>query len=319
VGSVEFLNNYTLMTERAGRRIMWSNLAAPTSLNGLYFATADGRDDDIIRGITLGTFFWVLKETSHEIWYNTGGGGALAFSRIAGGVRDVGLLDFNLVARIPGSMTGAAFMIGGNERGYLIGGTDAQRVTTAPVETAIKTANPVNVLAYEDEGKTFIAIIFRDAPAWVMDLSTQEWHERGEGADHTRWTAAISAKMGLSWYVARNNGEISILQRSGKDGTDALIRQMVSQTASFDGQRPVVDEFELFPSQGTTDADVRLAVSRDSGRTYTLDKVRNLGGLGNYAQRLIWRKLGQCRNFTARIEWSTTNDITFKSVARYEI
>lgn len=315
-GSVEFLNHYTLLTERGGRRIQWSSLADPSDLPGLNFATADGRDDVILRGMTLGAYFWVFKEKSHEIWYNAGGGGAEAFGRLPGGVRDVGLADFGLICQIPGSLSGSAFMVGSNGRAFVIGGPDAQRVSTPAVETAIEQCRPQNCVAWEDEGRTFCAIVFRDCPAWVYDATAQEWHERAEGVSQGHWNVARAAKMGGRWFVGRNSGDIAVLRRTNRDGDAPLLREAVSETVRMDGGRPVLREIEVFARQGFAEGDVRLGISRDGGMTWTADKPRPMSPPGKYSGRLIWRNQGQARQFTARLRWTAPADLNFSTECR---
>lgn len=307
VGSVDHLNHYAVMTEKDGSRLQWSKLADPSDLPGLNFATADGRDDKIVRGIVLGSYWWVLKQTSHEIYYNAGGIDG-AFVRMPGAVRDVGLAGFHLITKIPGSLSGAAFLVGNNGRAYVIGGTEAQRVSTPGVETAIAQCRPISCIAWEDEGRTFAAIIFRDCPAWVYDVTSQEWHERAEGLSFAPWNVAKAAKMGSEWFIGRNTGAISALRRISRDGDVPLLREAVSDTMRLD--RPtIIGGVEIFPRQGFAEGQIRLSLSRDGGMTWGLDKPRDLGGIGQYGKCIKWRNLGQYRNATLRLRWNAPADL----------
>ena len=312
VSSVEFLDHYTLLTEKDGRRFQWTDVADPETLDGLNFTTADGADDLIIRGMALSGHYWVFKQKSHEIWYNTGGPGADAFARVQGMVRNTGLAGFNLIAKLPD----AAFMIGSDGRAHLIAGGIVKPVSTPPVETAIKDCRPVSVLTYEDEGHTFCAIILRDCPAWVFDVATGEWHERAEGATLRPWNVQCSAKVGATWFLGRNTGEISRLTRSNADGIEPLVREATSATLTLDGARFVTRELEFFPRQGVSSGSVWLSLSRDGGMTWTPNKTLPLGGVGGYGKRLIARNLGQSRMLTARLRWSAPADVTFSTEAR---
>lgn len=313
VGSVDHLNHYAVMTEAGGSRLQWSKLADPSDIPGLNFATADGRDDKIVRGMVLGSYWWILNETSHEIWYNSGATAA-AFSRLPGAVRDVGLAGFHLITKIPGSLSGAAFMVGSNGRAYVIGGTEAQRVSTPGVETAIEQGRPISCVAWEDEGRTFAAIVFRDCPAWVYDVTAQEWHERAEGLSLGPWNVAKAAKMGREWFIGRNTGAISALRRTARDGDTPLIRMAVSDTMRLD--RPsVIGSLEIFPRQGFSEGLINLALSRDGGMTWGPDKPRELGGVGQYGRRIVWRNLGQYRNVTFRLSWAAPADLSVATEA----
>lgn len=313
--SVDFLGHYSVITEEGGRRFMWSDLADPETLNGLYFTTADGRDDLIIRGASLGALFVVFKEKSHELWYNTGGAGAEAFARVTGGVRDVGLAGFNLLCKLPSAASGQAAFVGSDGRLYMFSGGSASAVSTPALETAIAQKEMRALLTYEDEGHTFVCLVFRDDVAWCYDLTTGFWHERAEGPRHSPWTARATAKMGDDWMIGQDGGKVSKFSRVNRDGPATLYRMAVSETLYMGGKRFIVRALELKPRQGFTGADVLLRLSRDGGLTWTLDKPMPMGGVGHYGRRLIWRNLGQARQLTAAIGWTAPVDVSFSTKA----
>lgn len=295
-GSHDYIGNYTVLTELNGRRFQWSDIAAAGTLPGLNFSTADGRDDLLIRPFAVNGVLYLMKQTSHEVWYVTGQSGANAFERQAGGVQDIGLKAHNLITRLPG----AAFMVGSDGRAHIIAG-DLQPVSTPPVETAIKTCGPQSCFAYEEEGHTFCVITFRDCAAWVYDVATGLWHERGETADLTAWTAAVSAKFDGAWYVGSLTSDVFQLTNGALDNNQAFVCEATSGTLYQDGQRFTVAELELFPRQGFTSGTIELQTSRDYGVTWGTPKPREIGPVGAYGQRITWRALGQFRQATAKV------------------
>jgi len=310
-GSHDYIGNYTVLTELNGRRFQWSDVADPNDLPGLNFSTADGRDDNLIRPFAINGVLYLFKETSHEVWYVTGGAGAAAFERQAGGVVDVGLKAHNLITRIPG----AAFFVGDDNRAHLVAG-QLQPVSIPPVETAIKDCQPKLCFTYEDEGHTFCVITFRDCPAWVYDVALGEWHERAEGVTLDPWTASCSVKWRGAWYCGRNDGKMFQFASIGTDDNGPLVRQATSKTLYQDGQRFIVSQIELFPRQGFQDATLELEISRDGGLTWTPSKPRAIGPVGNYGGRVIWRNLGQCRQITARARFSEAQAFTMLAEGR---
>lgn len=311
-GSLDFFGNYTVLTEAGGRRFCWSALADPTDLPALNFSTADGRDDNIVRAFAVHGSLWLFKQESHERWYNSGQAGAAAFERVAGGVQDVGLLAHGLICRFPGG----AFMVGSDNRASLVTPGGLQPISTPAVETAIRMKRPARCFAYEDEGHCFMCITFRNAPAWCYDIATGEWHERAEGANLGSWKAAASAKFGSDWYVGRDDGGISIMQRTDIDGTVPLVREATSRTLYMDGQRTIVREVEFFARNGFADATAEISLSRDGGNTWGPWKARPFGSVGDYARRIIYRNLGQSRRLTIRLRWTKSANINISSQAR---
>ena len=308
-GSVDYIGNYTVLTEYNGIRFQWSDIADATDLPGLNFSSADGKDDKIIRCAAVNGYLYIFKEKSHEVWYVTGAAGAEAFERQAGGVVEMGLREFGLLAKVPG---GSAFFVGSDGRAHIIG---IGPVSIPPVESAINTQNPERCLCWEDEGHTMCAIVFRDAPAWVYDLATGEWHERAEGVTLSPWSAADSAKMNGVWYAGRAGGQVLKLSRSNVDADYPLVRSMTSRTLENDGERIKISELEVYPRIGVSAGAVQMRLSQDSG--YTWSKWRAISwAVGEYAKRIIWKGLGQARQWTVEIRISDAAEIPLNSEGR---
>ena len=63
-----------------------------------------------------------------------------------------------------------------------------------------------------------------------------------------------------------------------------------------------------------TDTSVWLSYSKDGGHHYTDEVERSIGNKGQYAHRLIWRRLGHARNWTFRIRTWSPNRIIIKGL-----
>lgn len=300
-GAHDYIGNYTVLTEAGGRRFQWSDIADASTLPGLNFSTADGRDDLLVRPLAIDGALWLWKQHSHEVWYLTGQAGAAAFERLAGGVKDIGLKAFGLVCRFPGGV----FLIGDDGRAH-IAGIPLRPVSTPAVETAIEQGDLLACVAYEDEGHTICAITFADRPAWCYDLATGEWHERAEGLSLMRWEVTATAKGAGTWYAGRNDGRITRLEQRDDDVGVPVIREATTRAAeSADGERFTVWELEAYPRRGFVAGSISLSMSRDGGVTWGAEKARPYGPAGNTAGRVVWRNLGRFRRASARLRWDT--------------
>ena len=303
-GGHEYIGNYTVLTEKDGRRFQWSAIADATSLPGLNFSTADGRDDNLVRPMAINGALYLFKETSHEIWYLTGGAGADAFERQSGGVYDVGLKSQRLICKVPGG----AFFVGDDGRAHLISG-GVTPVSTPAVEVSIKQSRALACFMYEVFGHTFCVVTFSDRPAWVYDIATGEWHERAEGPDLDVWSVCCTAKNGGEWYAGRGPTVYQFSTVADDDGLP-LVKEITSRTLSIDRRQFVTDLLEVFPRQGFDTQKIELQVSRDGGLTWGYPKQANIGPVGEYGRRVTWRGLGASRQLTARIRASEAVDFT---------
>lgn len=349
VGSVTFSDQYTILSERDGREVEWTEAGQPGSRNALYFATTEGRDDNNIRAVSSGAYVWMLKQKSTEIWANAGAT-TLAFQRIPGGVIDTGLLGFNLVCNLPVGL----FFVGHDKVAYITEGAGLRPVSTPNVDQALSEETPTHCFYYEDRGHRFCVIRFANRPAWVYDVSMGLWHERSTGASHQAW-AVIAAEYAYGqWHLATQNGAIYRLGTAPVDADGTMRRTVVSQPLYPDGDRFSVNLLEFMGNFGAgsvtetgpnwlTDelgfplqhedgsymlaenqlevqtierpARMWIRVSRDGGRTWGNPKHRDIGKLGQYQATCRFRAMGQFRQMTVEANMTDPVDVLLLSEA----
>lgn len=346
VGSVDFIGQRTILTELRGRRVQWSAVANGQSFDGLDFASAEARDDDILRGVVINNLYWVFGETSIEQWGLTGGTNFI--SPLPGRVTDIGLLSFDLLTKIPNG----AFFVGNDGIAYITDGSSMRPISSRSVETSLEESQPTHCVYYQDEGHKFCAIRFDDRPAWVYDLSANEWHERAEGATLQPWSVRHGVYSDGTSHVIAGAGDVCTLTRCNTDFGSVMVRQAVSRTLEFDGHRRSVDFFRLKPLVGrgqigsrgvigtgqsaaagngqqegiltgrtidVRDASVLFRTSRDFGETWSRYKQRGLGALGRYYTQVVLRALGQFRQFNVEITISDPVEVPISTIAIVEI
>lgn len=322
--SLAYINGYTILTgpntsSERNDEFQWSDLLDPTTLDALNFNTADGVDGALIRAAAVNGVLFLFKAGSHEIWQPTGQANANAFSRLAGGVREVGLRSYRLFASFPDG----AFFVDRDGRVRVISGIDTVPVSIPAVETAIVQGEPESCFFYADEGHRFLVIRFRDRPSWVFDLDVGEWHERAEGTDFGKWDAMSAAYFNGAWQVGMQDGTIRTLSRSNADGETPLRRTAVSRTIYQDDARFTVPRLQFRGRFGRSDlgrdAKVFIRLSRDNGVTFGPYQETEVGGQGDYDARCIFRRLGQFRSFTVEMNISDEADLSMLADAQVDV
>ena len=349
VGSVEFWGQRTIITELAGRRFSWSDVADAKTFDALNFATAEQRDDNIIRGAVIQGVLWIFKQRSIERWFLTGGDDFAA--PMGGGTIDTGLLSFGLLTKLPNG----AFFVGDDGIAYLVGGGSMKPVSSRGVETALEQKNPTECFYYQDEGHKFCVIRFTDRPAWIYDVVMDEWHERAEGDDLDPWSMTHGVQAFGKDFAGSAFGDIYELVRVPSDDGAPLIGRAVSRTLRMNGDRFRIARLTLLPKTGhstltkeepiglhiadgymlatdgsfalatdetqvvPTDAFVSLRMSKDRGKTWGKEKRRSIGAQGEYDHVVRWRSLGQFRNANFELTISDATDITVDAVGEIEL
>lgn len=305
IGSVCFLAQQTIRTEQGGRRFDWTGVADPTSLDPLDFATAEGTDDDILRGVALNGALLLLKQKAIEIWTPTSTG----FEPISLGVIETGLLGYDLIAQYENGL----IFVGHDGIVYRMAGTAPEPISFPAVETDISQSKPTHCFYYEEEGHKFPAIRFSDRPAWVFDNSTGEWHRRAYGTDHAAWPVVHSASLGRTWYVADEFGDIHKMGRFNADTDVPLRRTAVSRTLEA---QISISELRLFGNVGqiAAEPEIMVRMSKNYGMTWGAERWVRMGALGEYLRRLRLQGLGWAEQWT--MEVSVTDPVDVQLQAR---
>lgn len=308
-GGVEFLGDYTILTERNDRRFCWSALADATDLPSLNFATAEARDDAILRPLSVGGNLWIFKATSIEVWGATGLAGAAAFQRLT--VVETGLRAFSLLAKV----AGGAFFVGNDGIVYLTGGTpNLQPISTPAVNEAIARGEPTDALYYEHRGHKFCMVRFRDRPALCFDLVTGLWHERATGEDGA-FGATDSAYAFGSWHFAGFDGAVKTAAAVATDDGAPLFRRAVSVPLAMAGARFTVPEIEVYATMGGAQQ-VQMRLSRDGGMTWGAWRSASLGATGVYGNRALFRSNGQARRLMMELRVTDAAEAVLWSSAK---
>lgn len=347
-GSVTFLDQYTIIGERDGRQIEWTEAGLPDQRNGLYFASAEATDDPVVRVLTVGGYLVVMKTGSTEIWGSTAAGGFQAFARVPGGVTNIGLKGFNLVC----SAGDQAFFVGNDSVAYVSGGGAPAPVSTPYVAQALQRNTPTHCFYYEDRGHRFCVIRFEDRPAWVYDITMGVWHERAWGEAHGPWPVIASEYCYGKWHLAAQDGRVYRLGELPVDDGRPMRRTVVSREIYMDGQPFTVAELEILGRfahsltesgpdvlLGQDDLAIRaqdgapllsqaqrrmdterpsrvwMRVSRDGGHSFGLAKHRDVAKKGQNSARCRWVALGQARRFCVEINLGDPVEMPLQSEA----
>jgi hypothetical protein len=350
VSSVAFLDQYTMLTEADGRRVEWTEVADPSDRNGLHFATAEARDDKIIRAMTFGSYLMVFKEHSTEMWANTGLSGSSAFRRVGSEVAEKGIKAFNLACWTPEGL-------------FWVGEDNIARLNMTPVSPpnvtiAITEGEPTHCFHYEDRGVPISVIRFGDRPAWCFDHQMAQWHERSSGVEHKPWDVICSAYCYGQWHLGDRSGRILRLGANPFDAGKVLRRTIVSRNLFIENKRFTVPLLQVnglfgryeveeiapnwitdqngFPiedqdgnwieanAQGPITTIKRpgkmwARFSRDGGNTYGLPKTKRIGKVGQHRAEVKFHALGQFKDMTVELNLTDPVDVPLLSEAVVEV
>lgn len=311
-----FMDGFFLFREVDSGRIWKSGAYDGTSIDGLDFATAEARPDNVVGLIADHGEVWVAGELSIEVYQNTGSSD-FPFDRIPGAVIETGCASGETMLRVDNTV----FWVGRDNKGggvvWRANGYTPQRVSTHEVELILSSVDLSNTSAwsYQEDGHLFYVLNIPDAGrTMVYDVATSAWHERAYRDPFT----GVNGRHRASCHCYVPNVHLVGDYETGKiyrmsldyydDAGDAIKRQLVSPHVRADGGRLFYSELQLRFNTGVglisgqgEDPQACLETSNDGGNTWTPERWATIGRIGEYQARVRWTALGSGFSKTFRL------------------
>jgi hypothetical protein len=306
VSGASYQDGYYIVSRHLSDQIFITAADDPTSWDATDFATAEGSGDIMVSPISVERQLWLPGERSTEIWYNSGD--TFPFTRNPGGFLDIGCGAKRSIAALMGQL----MFLDNNNRVVRKNGLQLAPVSTYQIDYLIstfpKTSDAVAFMYYQD-GHIFYEISFPTAGKTLcFDLSTEFWHTRasGEGDSRSRANCAerFTDKVLVGDYENGTIYEYDLDTFTDNGEPKRAIR--ASQTATNSQNFIFFNSFELEMETGVGDVvtdnpQIMLQISKDSGNTWSAERWRSMGQVGEYRKRVRWNRLGYGRNFIAKV------------------
>lgn len=193
---IRFMDGYMIGLDPAGRFAFSSAAANALDYNTLDRWTSEYRPDRLVSMARLGGELLLLSANSGEFFGNTGAAQQPFRSKRI--FLDKGCAGPHTVVEADNTV----FWLGSDGYFYQLDGYNSRRISTRPIEQAIRGQDGWNAFAFvwESEGHTVVYWTFLDGQTWGWDTSQQEWHRR-ESYGLDRWRVNCTARSGSAWYA----------------------------------------------------------------------------------------------------------------------
>jgi len=291
----------------------------------LFFASAENKPDTLEYVIALNTELYLFGQRTIERWQETGQATGFSVRRITGATINRGIGARASVVQWENNI----FFLADDFTVRKIGGGGYEKISDLSFEEQIRDYSfPDRAEAFfldNPHHKIYCITFPAEGVTWCYDVSTGLWHKR-ESNDIGRWRIStaelIFDRVILGDYA---NGNLYVLDENeySEAGveTPAIWRTpgLSNKDAPFTCSR-----LEIFPEVGvgtdnnvdeigqksnnSLDPEIRLRVSKNGGRTWISKSNRNLGRIGEYVQKVIWRNIGRVNRGQALVFEFSVND-----------
>jgi len=316
---IDWIDGYFILSKKL-TPFFYTSALNDLTVDALSFAQAEGSPDLIMSIISNVRDLWVFGERTTEVYVNTGNPD-FPFERIQSGFIEIGCAAANSVNKIEG----VVFWLGRSSDGegvvYMASGMQPQKISTHPIEQAISSYADISTATsytYQSNGHKFYVLNFDEA-TWVFDMSTGTWHERaytnsGVLERHRGDTNCYdqNAQDHLVGDYSTNN-LYKFSDTIYEDNGNTITRLRTLPHYSNENYQMFWDELWLDMQTGVglasgqgSDPQVMLDWSDDGGHTWSDESWTSAGGqsggIGEYATRVRWRRLGRARDRILRFK-----------------
>ena len=299
--SVAVLYSIFVYTVAGSDQFYFSNPGEPSTIQLLNYSAAQTAPDQIVQVKVLAEQLYFFGQTSTEKW-NYVGTNAAPFQLSQGQTYARGCASQNSVCLLDNSL----FWIGEDLTIYRSGGVP-QRVSTSYIEDRLRAASgsiaQTNCCTFNAEGHVYYVVnLVGIGESYAYDVQTGEWARWGTivpGSDEPGvWLGGYAAGYGASIMIGSyKDGRIFQLDPNNKTDDGQNIQVIVSAAAYITEGRVKNSSVVLQGVRGVgTEAcptpKVLMRYSDDGGREWSSWLTGNLGEIGKYRYKTVWRALG---------------------------
>lgn len=299
---------------------------------GIMFAQRNAAPDPWIAICILSSYIYLLGPQTSEVWYNNGAS-PFPFAK-----HPSGLLQYGIAAPWSLQVCDASLMwLGATTQGTAMTlrttGFSPEVASNYPVQAQVQDYSRLSD-CYGDtftwKGHTFYVQSYPTAnKTWCYDLQMQSWFELGTWApgdtDFTQWRPRCHAfAFGEHrWLHATGTGLYRMTEETYFDVEGLPIRRLRRSPTLEDENRRLfysLFELDLEPGLGLangqgSDPQVMLRFSGDGGKTWSSERWRSAGKIGEYSRRVRWTRCGSGRRKV--FEVSVTDPVPYRLTGAY--
>jgi hypothetical protein len=303
---VVFVDSYFVCTTDT-KKFICSAPNDGTSWNALDYGTAESDPDVTVAPIVFKNQLFISGSQTIEAFQNIGGAD-FPFQRTGLYIQKGVFAPYSLI----NAQDTFVWVGGGENEGpsiWALSGNDSVKISTTPIDNLLQNLTQdqledIYSWAYAQNGAYFIGFTL-PSRTLVFDMASKRWHERRsvlEG-ELSRFRVSDMCKaynqILCGDFVDGRIGRIDPLVFTEYGNT--IIRRVATQPFQNNMKSMFVPSIELTVESGVgndsvTEPVITMERSRD-GKTWSDQRTRSIGKIGEYDKRAIWRRNGRVSRF----------------------
>lgn len=304
--------------------LYYSQLQDPFSWSGTDVLQASHKPSNIKAIGSLQEEIYLIGEQTIEVFYNDG---TTPFVRRTFSTLAYGIASADTLAHVDNSLIFLSRSFDGTIRVVQVLSSQMYILSTDAISWELSKASSLDgsfAIAYAERGHTIYAVTVPNLnKTYVIDLASKQWHVRQsyyvDNSDGIpileAWRANCFLYTGSDIFIGdRKLGKIYKLDFDVLTEDSSVVERIFetktfSQEARYITLSSIELDCETGLGGGLPKPQLALQASRDGGKTWSAEKWRHIGAIGEYQQQVIWHGLGRARDWKFKFLYSGTTPI----------
>ena len=299
--SCTFKDGYGVVVQASTGKFYVSAINDFTSWDALDFTTAEYEPDNLVSCLSSHDSLFAFGQKTIQTYYNSGNS-SFPFDNRPGANLQIGCGATNS----PAKGENIIFWLDNHGIVRKLDGYNQSIISTRQIEYLISrltTFADARGYTYVQEGKTFYVLIFpTNSLALIYDMATDQWYKRTSYAYDGMWRPSwIAQEKNLVLAGDFSNGKIYKLDpMTYTDNTYPIRWAFTLQNINSEDEMIAHEMLSLKIDGGVgledgIDPQMWMTYSDDNGHTWSKEKWRSMGKIGEYNTRIKFFNLGRSR------------------------
>ena len=294
-----------------------------TAWDALDFASAESNPDGIVRVFSDNGEIIIGGSNTTEFWGNVGAAD-FSFAAIKGSTQEIGLAARWSMCKFNSGIAAVMKPNAGQVQVMFISGYVPKPISTQEVDSIINgyaTVSDATAYAYMLGGHPMLQVNFpTPQESWLYDASTGMWSRLEYGLEGARHRGELQLDYLNKTIIADySTGDIYNLRSDTyTDNGEAIARELVTRHLFKGNKRTPIHQLYVDMQVGVglatgqgSNPQVMLQISKNNGASWGAELWRKIGAVGNYLQRVVWRRLGIARDWLFKLRITDPVKVVF--------
>ena len=313
--TVTWQDNYFIVTGNTNRQFQLSQISPsvdPTVWPSVQINFTGAAGGQIQAGIADHSTLELFGDVYTEFWQDAGNPD-FPYASIPGSAQEYGLASPWSLCKYDNSLAGLFKNKMGEVNISRMSGFRLQKLSNAELDFNLNgytnTADAEG-FGYMQGGHPMLQMGFPSAgKTWEFDGLSKAWGERQETNGGRYWAHKFATFQGKKLVSDYRNGNIYIIDNTVfTDNGSIAPMEVWSKHIWNDDKYLTIPQIQVDIESGVgitsgqgSNPQIMLEVSKDGGQTFTALAWQSMGAIGQYTQRVMWRRLGRARDWVLKL------------------